>query len=172
MESDCLSMLREPPSWTRLSKSWSESEGLSLLSKKPPVSLPSGSPRLKLLTCTEASLLKLRPGIETKPGAAEAVESQAVRLLAKLFDWVQLEPREEVHGNDGSNSHLFWSPSGCTKSENFEGFKHCCPDVYVAVLLTLLDNVADAKDGALAAAACDQLLAFPGGWVVGRSYQV
>ena len=161
MQLGSISTLCDPPSWTRLTRSWSEPEARGILSKTPPVSLSLG-PQQRLLVSTECSLLALQPGVETKTGAAKAIKSQAVRLLAELFGWVQQNPRVHVHGNDGSNCHMFWSPAGCTGIQNLHEL-HCCPDVYGAVLLTLLDSVADAKDAALAAAAYDQLLAVPGG---------
>ena len=160
MQSECSSALAGPP-WTRLIKSWSGSEGRSLLCNTPPVSLSSRSSKRKLLISTEAELLMVQPAIEIKAGAVEAIRSQGVRLLAELFGWVQQDPRLEVHGNDGSNRHVLWSAAGCTRADNLH--EQCSPNMYGAILLNLLDTVAEAKDAALAATAFDQLLIVPGG---------
>ena len=87
--------------------------------------------------------------------------------MAELFDWIQQSPRLEIHGNDRSYPDRLWSPTGCKRPMSIHDGFHCSCNAYGTILLTLLGTVADADDVSLAAATFDQLLAVPGGWVVG-----
>ena len=135
--------------WNRLTSSWADPDARLLLSKATPVSLPVRSPRLKLLRETQASLEVLEAHMETAAGADVAVQCQGVKLLAQLVDWVQRNPRLEVHGNAHKTPERLWAMSG-------EGALRC--ELYASLLSGLLNAVSMAADEDIAAAAIQQLV--------------
>ena len=139
--------------WNRLTSSWADPDARLILSKATPVSLPARSPRLKLLRETQASLETLETHVETAAGARVAVQCQGVKLLAELADWVQRNPRLEVHGNVHMTPDRLWAMTGA-------GALSC--KLYASLLSTVLNAVCEAKDEAIAAAAIQQLMDAPG----------
>ena len=139
--------------WNRLTSSWADPDARVLLSKAAPVSLPARSPRLKLLLETQTSLETLEPHVETAAEARVAVQCQGVKLLAELADWVQRNPRLEVHGNVCRTPDRLWAMAGT-------GAFGC--ELYASLLSTLLNAVCEAGDETVAAAAIQQLMDSPG----------
>ena len=139
--------------WNRLTSSWADPDARLLLSKATPVSLPVRSPRLKLLRETQTSLERLEPNMETAAEARVAVQCQGVKLLAELADWVQRNPRLEVHGNARRTPGRLWAVTGADTLD--------C-ELHASLLSTVLDAVCEAEDEAIAAAAIQQLMDAPG----------
>ena len=139
--------------WNRLTRSWADPDARLLFSKATPVSLPVMSPRLELLRETQASLKTLGSHMETAAEARVSVQCQAVKLLAELADWVQRNPRLEVHGNARRAPDRLWAMAGA-------GGLAC--DFYASLLATVLNAVCDAEDEEIAAAAIQQLMDAPG----------
>ena len=137
--------------WNRLTSSWADPDARLLLSKATPVSLPLRSPRLKLLLETQTSLETLAP--PTTEAADVAVQCQGVKLLAGLADWVQRNPRLELHGNACRTPDRLWAMTGV----NALG----C-ELYASHLGRVLHAVSKAGDEAIAAAAIQQLMDAPG----------
>ena len=139
--------------WNRLTSSWADPDARLLLSKAIPASLPVRSPRVKLLWETQACLEALEPQVETAAEAVVAVHCQGVKLLAELADWVQRNPRLEVHGNTSRTPDRLWAMTGA-------GALRC--ELYTSLLSTVLGAVWEAEDEAIAAAAIQQLMDAPG----------
>ena len=139
--------------WNRLTSSWADPDARVLLSKATPVSLPVRSPRLKLLRDTQACLEELEPHVQTAAEARVAVQCQGVKLLAELADWVQRNPRLEVHGNACRPPDRLWAMTGANALS--------C-ELYANALCTVLNAVSEAEDEAIAAAAIQQLMDAPG----------
>ena len=142
--------------WSSLTSSWADPDARLLLSKATPVSLPVRSPRLKLLRATQGTLETLLPHVMktvTVPVARVAVQCEGVKLLAELADWLQRNPRLEVHGNARGTPDRLWAVNGA-------GALGC--GLFATFLSTLLHAVSKADDEAFAAAAIQQLMDAPG----------
>ena len=139
--------------WNRLTSSWADPDARLLLAKATPVSLSVRSPRLKLLRETQDCLETLEPHMETAAGARVAVQCKGVKLLGELVDWVQRNPRLEVHGNAHRTPERLWAMAGT-------GALGC--ELYASVLSNVLGAVGEAEDEASAAAAIRQLMDAPG----------
>ena len=139
--------------WNRLTSSWADPDARVLLTKATPVSLPVRSPRLKLLRETQATLETLLSHGKIAAEARVAVQCQGVKVLAELVDWVQRNPRLEVHGNARGTPDRLWAITGA-------GALGC--ELYASALCEVLNAVSEAKDEAMASAAIQQLMDAPG----------